>query len=117
MGAIASGGICVLNDEVVRYLRVPDEIIRAAVAEQRRELDRRERAYRGNLPPVDVRGRTVILIDDGVATGATMQVAALDAHTGGAAGVIICPAHGTTPRQIDELTSAGVPVVLAMRTI
>lgn len=75
MGAIASGGIVVLNDDVVQMLGVPDEVIDAAIAEQQRELERRERAYRDDLPPVEVRGRIVILVDDGLATGSTMRAA------------------------------------------
>ena len=75
MGAIASGGICVLNDDVVRTLDVPPDIIKAAVVEQQRELTRRERKYRDDLPPPEVRGRTVILVDDGLATGSTMRAA------------------------------------------
>ncbi|HEX8718098.1 MAG TPA: phosphoribosyltransferase family protein [Gemmatimonadaceae bacterium] len=82
MGAIATGGVCVLQDDTIRELGItPDEIERVALAE-RQELARRERFYRAGRPPLDVRGRTVILIDDGLATGATMSAAvtALRAH-------------------------------------
>jgi putative phosphoribosyl transferase len=75
MGAIASGGVRVLNEEVVRVLRVPDEVIEAVAAEEGEELRRRERLYRGDRPPPKVRGRTVILVDDGLATGSTMRAA------------------------------------------
>lgn len=75
MGAIASGGVQVLNDEVVRGLRIPDEVIDQVAAREAQELARRERLYRGDRPPPDVRGRTVILVDDGLATGATMLAA------------------------------------------
>ena len=75
MGAIASGGVLVLNEIVVRYLGIPEETIEAAVAAEQQELERRERAYRGDRPPTDVRSRTVILIDDGLATGSTMRAA------------------------------------------
>jgi putative phosphoribosyl transferase len=75
MGAIASGGGRVLNDEVVAHLRISDELINAVVAEEELELERRERAYRGERPMPAVDGRTVILIDDGVATGSTMRAA------------------------------------------
>jgi predicted phosphoribosyltransferase len=75
MGAIASGGLVVLNDDVVRMLQIsPDEITRVAQNEMR-ELLRRERAYRGAQPRVDLAGRTVILVDDGLATGSTMRAA------------------------------------------
>jgi erythromycin esterase-like protein/adenine/guanine phosphoribosyltransferase-like PRPP-binding protein len=75
MGAIASGGARVLNDPIVRDLRIPDYVIDRVAAEEGEELARRERAYRGGRPPLDVRGRTVILVDDGLATGATMRAA------------------------------------------
>ena len=75
MGAIASGGVRVLNDEVVCVLRIPEEVIDAVAEEERRELERREQAYRDGRPPPDVRGRTVILVDDGLATGSTMRAA------------------------------------------
>ena len=76
MGAIASGGVCVLNEGVVNYLHIPAEVIDHVAAAEQQELERRERLYRGDRPPLDVRGRTVILIDDGLATGSTMRAAA-----------------------------------------
>lgn len=75
MGAIASGGVRVLNDEVVRGLGISSSEIERATAVQKSELERRERLYRGNRPPMDVQGRTVILVDDGLATGSTMRAA------------------------------------------
>jgi predicted phosphoribosyltransferase len=75
MGAVATGGVRVLNNQVVRALRIPDYVIDAVAAWENQELGRRERLYRGDRPPPDVRGRTVILIDDGLATGATMLAA------------------------------------------
>ena len=75
MGAIASGGVRVLNEDVVRYLGIPDQVIEAVAANEQKELERRERAYRGDAPPRNVRGRTVILVDDGLATGSTMRAA------------------------------------------
>lgn len=75
MGAIASGGVRVLNEEVVRRLRIPPWVVEAQAARERVELERRERAYRGGRPPLDVRGRTVILVDDGIATGSTLRAA------------------------------------------
>src|SRR5215472_1192787 len=65
MGAIATGGVRVLNDEVVRVLEIPADVIEAVVASELRELERRERAYRGDRQAPDVRRRTVILVDDG----------------------------------------------------
>ena len=76
MGAIATGGVRVLNDDVVQYLLIPAGVIDSVAAAELRELERRERAYRGNRPEPDVRGKTVILVDDGLATGSTMRAAA-----------------------------------------
>ena len=76
MGAIASGGVRVLNQEVLRHLRISREAVDAVAADELRELERRERAYRGGRPPPDVRGKTAILVDDGLATGSTMLAAA-----------------------------------------
>ena len=75
MGAIATGGVRVLNNEVVQLLRVPPEVIDIVAAEEQQELERRQEAYRGDRPRLDVRGRTVILVDDGLATGSTMRAA------------------------------------------
>src|SRR2546423_11270129 len=76
MGAIATGGVRVLNDDVVDYMEVSDVVIDAIAAIELEELERRERVYRGDRPEPDVRGKTVILIDDGLATGSTMRAAA-----------------------------------------
>src|SRR5437016_7788390 len=67
MGAIATGGAIVFNDEVVNNLGIPKSAIDRVIARERAELERRERDYRGNRPPPDVQGKTVILIDDGLA--------------------------------------------------
>lgn len=75
MGAIASGGIQVLNREVVAATGVGDAEIQTAVARERRELERREAAYRGARPAPEIANRCVILVDDGLATGATMRAA------------------------------------------
>ena len=74
MGAIASGGARVLDSDVVRGYRVPEEEIASVAAAESRELVRREHAYRGDRPPLDLRGKTVILVDDGLATGSSMRV-------------------------------------------
>jgi predicted phosphoribosyltransferase len=75
MGAIASGGVVFLSERIVQAMNPPYEMVQAVAARESEELKRRERAYRGDRPPVDVRGRTVIVVDDGLATGATMKAA------------------------------------------
>src|SRR3981081_3246764 len=75
MGAVATGGVRVLNDQLVHHLGLPKHLIDSVAAQEQDELARRERLYRGGRPPPDVRGRTVILVDDGLATGATMRAA------------------------------------------
>jgi predicted phosphoribosyltransferase len=76
MGAIAAGGVRVLNDEVVRSAHIPPSVIESVAAEQLVELQRRELAYRGDAAPLEVRDKTVILVDDGIATGSTIRAAA-----------------------------------------
>ncbi len=73
MGALASGGSRVMNDDVVRHFAVTDARIEAVTAQEARELRRREDAYRAGLPPLDLRDRMVLLVDDGLATGASMR--------------------------------------------
>jgi predicted phosphoribosyltransferase len=75
LGAIAAGGVRVLNTDVVAALGIPDRVIDSIAAREERELQRRAAAYRGDRPPPDLAGRTVVLVDDGLATGATMQAA------------------------------------------
>jgi predicted phosphoribosyltransferase len=75
MGAVATGGVRVLNHDIIEGLRVAESAVEAVTAAEQAELRRRERLYRGDRPVPDVRGRTVILVDDGLATGATMQAA------------------------------------------
>ena len=77
MGAVATGGVRVLNDQIVQHLGIPSYVIDGVAAQEQQELARRERLYRGGRPPPDVRGRTVILVDDGLATGATMRAAVM----------------------------------------
>ena len=82
MGAIASGGVRVLNPEVVRKLGITDDMIESVAQEEERELNRRESHYRGDRPPLSLENKICILVDDGLATGASMRaaVAALRQH-------------------------------------
>jgi putative phosphoribosyl transferase len=75
MGAIASGNVRVLNDDTIDGLQIPQSVIDRITESETVELDRREKNYRGNVPPLDPAGKIVILVDDGVATGSTMRAA------------------------------------------
>src|SRR5207249_2628612 len=75
MGAIATGGIRVLNNEVVRHLGIPDHVIDSATKAEQQELERRQQAYRGTRESPQVRGRIILFVDDGLATGSTMRAA------------------------------------------
>jgi putative phosphoribosyl transferase len=115
MGAIASGGVRVVNKDVVNSLRVKEKAIDRVAAEEDKELKRREQAYRGNLPPLDLRDRTVILVDDGLATGASMHVAAIAARQQHPAKLIAAVPVGapeTCDRfrmEVDEIICAETP--------
>jgi predicted phosphoribosyltransferase len=89
MGAIASGGVRVLNQEVVEHLGIPESVIDSVARQEEEELHRREQLYRGDLPFPDLRGKTVILIDDGLATGATMRAAARAVRAEGAKRIVV----------------------------
>jgi predicted phosphoribosyltransferase len=102
MGAIAPGGLRVLNHEVVRALGIPDHAIDVVAAKEQQELTRRERLYRGDRPPLDVRGKTVILVDDGLATGATM-LAAIKALRQQQAGRIVVAVPIAAPETCDQM--------------
>ena len=95
MGALASGGEPRVNAETVRALRIGAADIERVIARERRELERRELAYRAGRAPPEIRGRTVILIDDGLATGATMLAAAEAVRASGAARVIVAVPVGS----------------------
>jgi putative phosphoribosyl transferase len=116
MGAIASGGIRVISEDVVRALDIPEREIAAVAANEQHELDRRERAYRMTKPFCDVRGKTVILIDDGLATGATMRaaIAALRAQQIDRLIVAVPVAAAETcadlRREVDEIVCLHTPV-------
>lgn len=75
MGTIASGGVRVFDPTILSFSGVDQAALAQVIAQEQAELDRRERAYRGDRPPLELEGRTVILVDDGLATGATMQAA------------------------------------------
>ena len=115
MGAIASGGVRVINDEVVREMGIPADVIDAVAEEEGRELKRRELAYRGSHSGPEVRGRTVLLIDDGVATGSTLRAAirALKSQHPARLVVGVPAAAGSTCRElrpeVDEFVALMTP--------
>jgi putative phosphoribosyl transferase len=113
MGAIATGGVLVLNEEVVQGLRIPSHVIDAAVARELQELARRERLYRDDRPPPEVRGHTVILIDDGLATGATMRAAAAALRQQQPARLIIA-VPVAAPSTCEELRDAADEIICAI---
>ena len=89
IGAIASGGVKVLNEDIVRYLNIPNDLIKAVAQRELQELERRSRAYRGNRPSLELKDRTVIIIDDGLATGASMRAAILGVRAHSPVAIIV----------------------------
>jgi predicted phosphoribosyltransferase len=115
MGAIASGGVRVISNDVVAALGIPDRAIATIAAHEEHELERRNQLYRGDRQPPDVRGKTVILVDDGLATGSTMRaaVAALKAQGPERLVVAVPVAAPETcealSREVDEVVCARAP--------
>jgi putative phosphoribosyl transferase len=112
MGAIASGGVRVLNADVVESLGIPEWAIEQVTRQEQEELERRERQYRGDRPPMDVRGKTVILVDDGLATGSTMRAAAAALRKAGAARIVVAVPVASRAT-CDQLREEGNEVVCA----
>ena len=104
LGAIASGGVRVLNDDVVRALPNANQLIESITARETAELERREQAYRDGRPAPELPGRTVILVDDGLATGATMRAAVAALRQLGAARIVVAVPVGAadTCRELKE---------------
>ncbi|AMO62085.1 putative phosphoribosyltransferase [Mycolicibacterium phlei] len=115
MGALASGGGVVLNDDLIRSLGITDDAVSRAIARETEELHRREHAYRGDRPPLDVAGRTVILVDDGIATGASMLAAVRAVRALNPARVVVAVPVGPASacqelaREADEVVCASTP--------
>jgi erythromycin esterase-like protein/predicted phosphoribosyltransferase len=112
-GAIATGGVRVLNKELIERLGLPAEWIEAIDAKERRELERREHAYRGDRPPPDLAGRTVILVDDGLATGSTM-LAALEAVRLDEPAGVVAAVPVAAPEVCEALRAAADEVICAV---
>jgi predicted phosphoribosyltransferase len=111
MGAIASGGVRVLNHDVVALAGVTEEIIEAVAAREERELERREQLYRGSRPALALTGRIVILIDDGLATGASMRAAVRAVRSRSPARIVV--AVPTAPPDICNLLGPEVDEVIS----
>jgi putative phosphoribosyl transferase len=115
IGAISSGGAKVLDEYLIRELGITDEELSRVIAREERELERRELEYRGNKPPVSVKGHTVILVDDGLATGYTMRAAVAALKLEGAAqtvvGVPVAPLEtcDSFRSEVDEIVCATTP--------
>jgi putative phosphoribosyl transferase len=112
MGAIASGGVRVLNRDVIAWYGISPAAIEAIAREELAELERRERAYRENRSPVEVGGRTVLLIDDGLATGSTMKAAVQAVRQLGPARLVVAVPVGA-PQTCNELQELADEVVCA----
>jgi predicted phosphoribosyltransferase len=115
MGAISSGGVRVLNSEVVDSLQIPGPMIDAVARLEQKELERQERAYRGDAPFPPLAGRTVIVVDDGLATGSTMRAAVRAIRQSGPARIVVAApvAAAATCRMLrteaDEVVCVNVP--------
>ena len=110
MGAIASGGVRLLNHEVVDALGIPGALIDQVARREQAELERRERLYRGNRPPVSLTNKTVILIDDGLATGSTMRAAVAAIRRQEPARIIVAVPVGA-PSTCEEMRDVADDVV------
>jgi putative phosphoribosyl transferase len=115
MGAMASGKVRVLNQEIIRALEISEEVVESVAAKEERELERRERLYRGDRPQYRLEGKTVILVDDGLATGSTMRAAvqALKRHSPARVIVAVPVAAISTCEElkdeVDEVVCATTP--------
>ncbi len=112
MGAIASGGVRVLNGAVVSWYRVPEPVIDAIAREEQAELERRERTYRAGHAPAELRGRVVVLVDDGLATGSTMKAAVQAVRAHAPARIIVAVPVGS-PETCREFSDVSDEIVCA----
>lgn len=114
MGAIAAGGTRVLNDDVITRMGIPPTALDEVTAAEETELIRRERAYRGDRAAPDVSEATVILVDDGLATGATMRAAARAVKAMGASRIVVA-VPVAPPDTVTEFIHAGIEVVCPLQ--
>lgn len=116
MGAIGSGGVQVVNDDVVRELRIPKPMLEAVTAREYKELVRREHAYRGDRPPLQLEGKTALLVDDGLATGSSMRAAIEGVKRHGVARVVVAVPVGV-PQVCGDLQEEVDDVVCVLRPL
>jgi predicted phosphoribosyltransferase len=115
IGAIASGGVRVLNEDIIRMLHIPGDVIEHVTQQELHELERRERSYRGDRLPEQVRGKTVILVDDGLATGASMRAAVSGLRTQEPARIVVAVPTAAQEtchafeQEVDEVVCAITP--------
>jgi putative phosphoribosyl transferase len=115
MGAIATGGVRVLNEEAIGWYRIPETVIESVVAEEQLELERRERAYRDGRPAAQITGRVAIVVDDGLATGSSMRAAVTAVRQLGPSRIVVAvpvgaPSTCRDMRQIaDDVVCARMP--------
>jgi putative phosphoribosyl transferase len=112
MGAIASGGVRVLNDEVLHWYGIPEPVIDEVAREEQRELERREQTYRDGRTPLPLRDRIVLLIDDGLATGSTMRAAVQAVRTHSPTRVVVAVPVGAA-EACHELAEVADEIVCA----
>ena len=112
MGAIASGDVRVLNEDVVRWYRIPEEVIDEVAREEQGELERRESAYRAGRSPVEVSDRVVLLVDDGLATGSSMKAAVRAVRARTPSRIVVAVPVGA-PETCRELATIADEVVCA----
>ncbi|SET49372.1 Predicted phosphoribosyltransferase [Nitrosospira multiformis] len=96
MGAMAGADTLVLNKEIIKLLNIDEASIDAVIARERIELERRNKLYRRGMPAPDIQGKTIILVDDGLATGATVRAAIVSLRDAGAARIVVAVPVGTT---------------------
>lgn len=115
MGALAGDGVCVFNDDVIAYMQIDKDTIRAVRMREQAELERRNDLYRHGLPPLDVAGKTVIVVDDGFATGATIRAAIASLRKAGASWVVAAAPVGAAStcriieREADDVVCVYTP--------
>jgi putative phosphoribosyl transferase len=113
MGAIASNGIQILNDAIIQYMGIPESVVEAVIKRETQELRRREREYRGVRPPVEIPGKTVIVVDDGLATGSTMKAAIAALRRQNPSRIVVA-VPTASPETCHELKSTADEIVCAI---